>query len=150
MSNYDSLKLQNQLCYPIYLCAKEIVNKYSKFLSEFDLSYTQYITLMQLWDIGKTTAKDLSEAVCLDPSTLSPILRKIEQKGLISREKCKDDERCCAITVTEEGYALRDKLLCVPTEMRKCFNLDIEEGKKIYSLLYKIIENLKGDNENGN
>lgn len=151
MSSYDSLKLSNQLCYPVYLCAKEIVNKYTKFLSDFGLSYTQYIILMELWENESVKAKELSESVGLDPSTLSPVLKKMEQKGLILKKRCVNDERCFTITVTEEGYALRDRLLSVPEKMRKCFDLSPEEGMMMYKLINKIIANLKeGDKDNGN
>ena len=92
MEEFDNLKLENQLCFPLYACSKEIIKRYKPFLGAIDLTYTQYITMMVLWDKKELTVKDLGKCLFLDSGTLTPLLKKLETKGYIDRKRSADDE----------------------------------------------------------
>ncbi len=136
---YESLKLCNQLCFPLYACSKEIVKRYKPFLDPIDLTYTQYITMMVVWEENEITVKELGEKLFLDSGTLTPVLKKLEQKGFVTRNRSKDDERNLIIKVTAEGKKLREKALSVPQNMGGCICLTPEESNTLYQLLYKIL-----------
>ena len=136
---YQALKLENQLCFPLYACSKEVVRRYKPYLDELDLTYTQYITMMVLWEKEQINVKELGECLFLDSGTLTPLLKKLENKGYITRERSKQDERNLIISITPEGLALRDEALAVPSNMVKCVNLTKEEAQQLYQLLYKLL-----------
>ena len=140
---YEKLKLGNQLCFPLYACAKEIIRKYKPYLDKIDLTYTQYITMMVLWEMKTVNVKTLGECLYLDSGTLTPVLKKLESKGYITRVRSSEDERNLVVTITDEGEALKDMALDIPSEMGACVNLGKEEGKMLYDLLYKIIGNIR-------
>jgi DNA-binding MarR family transcriptional regulator len=140
---YEKLKLGNQLCFPLYACAKEIIRKYKPYLDKIDLTYTQYITMMVLWEMKTVNVKTLGECLYLDSGTLTPVLKKLESKGYITRVRSSEDERNLVVTITEEGEELKDMALDIPSEMGACVNLGKEEGKMLYDLLYKIIGNIR-------
>ena len=137
-SKYDCLKISNQLCFPLYACSKEIVRKYKPYLDPLDLTYTQYITLLVLWEEQEITVKALGEKLFLDSGTLTPVLKKLEQKGYVVRNRSKD-ERNLNITLTPEGEELKKQACSIPAKMGKCVNLSQEEAQQLYNLLYKII-----------
>ncbi len=137
--NYDALKIENQLCFPLYACAKEVVKKYRPYLEEIDLTYTQYITMMVLWEYGKMNVKELGERLYLDSGTLTPLLKKLENKGLVSRKRSEEDERNLIVTITQQGMQLREKACRIPEAMGECINLDMEEAFTLYHLLYKML-----------
>lgn len=139
MEEHDLLKLRNQVCFPLYVASKEIIRKYNKFLKELDLTYTQYITMMVMWEVEKENVKDLGEKIYLDSGTLTPLLKKLEHKGYLKREKAKEDERNLLITLTPEGKALREKAKRIPIEMMKCIDLPLDELMKLKNTLNKII-----------
>ena len=139
MEKYEALKLENQLCFPLYAAAKEIVRKYKPFLDELDLTYTQYITMMVMWEEQCITVTKLGEKLYLDSGTLTPLLKKLEQKNYITIQRSKDDERTLNVTLTSQGLALRDKALCVPEGMGKCIKLTAEEAACLYKILNKIL-----------
>ena len=140
---YDALKLGVQLCFPLYACAKETVRLYKPYLDELGLTYTQYITMLVLWEKEKLTVKELGKRLYLDSGTLTPLLKKLEAKGLLKRERSKEDERNLFITLTEEGIAMKDRALPIPYEMVKCVALDDEEKVVLYKLLYKLLSYVK-------
>ena len=140
---YESLKLGNQLCFPLYACSKEIIRKYKPYLDDIDLTYTQYITMMVMWEKRSVNVKTLGESLFLDSGTLTPVLKKLEAKGYIHRERSNEDERNLVVTITEEGEALRDRAIGIPAKMGECVCLSAEEAKCLYSLLYKIIGNVR-------
>ena len=111
---YAALRLENQLCFPLYACSKEIIRQYKPFLDALDLTYTQYITMMVLWENQTLSSKILGEKLYLDSGTLTPLLKRLEQKGYLTRERDSRDERNLLIRVTKEGMALRDRALDVP------------------------------------
>ena len=137
--NYDSLKLKNQLCFPLYAASREILRKYTPLLKKLGLTYTQYIVMMVLWETREATVSDLCKQLYLDSGTLSPLLKAMEEKGLLNRVRSTEDERVVTITLTEKGAALQDDALSVPIAMGKCLNITEDEGKTLYGLLYKIL-----------
>ena len=136
---YDALKLENQLCFPLYACSREIIRQYKPFLDELDLTYTQYITMLVLWEHGPVTVKELGQFLFLDSGTLTPLLKKMEAKGLISRRRDRDDERSLIVSLTCEGEAMKDRALAVPAQMARCLRLAPEEAQELYRLLYKLL-----------
>ena len=136
---YDALKIENQLCFPLYACSREIIKQYKPFLDEIDLTYTQYITMMVLWEKKSLTVKELGNCLFLDSGTLTPLLKKMEAKGLLARRRSEEDERSLIVTITEKGENLKEKAVKVPAEMAKCTNLEPEEAMELYRILYKIL-----------
>lgn len=139
-SCFDSLLLKNQLCFPLYACSREIVKKYKPFLDELDLTYTQYITMMVMWERKKLSVKELGECLFLDSGTLTPLLKKLEQKGWVTRKRAREDERVLIVTLTEEGARLKQKAQDVPAKISRCIgNLSASEAGQLYQLLYKLL-----------
>lgn len=136
---YDALKLENQLCFPLYAAAREIVKKYNPILEKIDLTYTQYIVMMVLWERRTITARELGKMLFLDSGTLTPVLKSLEKKGYISRRRSEEDERVLLTALTPEGVALREKAAAVPAQIASCIRLDAGEAMQLYSLLYKIL-----------
>ncbi len=140
---YDALKLENQLCFPLYACSKEIIRAYKPFLDEIDLTYTQYITMMVLWEKKEMNVKTLGENLFLDSGTLTPVLKKLESKGFLKRTRSKSDERNLLVTITKEGEALKEKAKEVPVKIGNCVSLSPDDSKELYRLLYMVIENIR-------
>ena len=143
MNKYDKIKLENQLCFPLYAVSKEIIRKYKPFLDKIDLTYTQYITMMVLWDDNNINVKNLGKKIYLDSGTLTPLLNKLEDKGLIKKYKNKDDERNLIISLTDKGIKLKEKALEIPDNVKTCIKLDNEESYILYKLLYKLLEGME-------
>ena len=141
MSNakYDALKIENQLCFPLYAASREIIKQYKPFLDELDLTYTQYITMMVLWEYGEMSVKDLGQRLLLDSGTLTPLLKKLEAKGLLTRRRCANDERCLLVKLTDVGIAMQDKAVTIPARMASCSRLDPADSAELYRILYKIL-----------
>ncbi|MCR5652914.1 MAG: MarR family transcriptional regulator [Ruminococcus sp.] len=146
---YASLRLKNQLCFPIYAVSNIITRRYKPLLDKLDLTYTQYIVMMVMWEEAPVNEKILCEALCLKTNTVTPLLKKLEQKGYITRRKDNDDERRLLIALTDSGLELREKALCVPEAIAREFRLTQEEAEGLYIVLYKILdEERKKENEN--
>ncbi|MBR3329370.1 MarR family transcriptional regulator [Candidatus Saccharibacteria bacterium] len=139
----NPLRLKNQLCFPIYLCSKEIIRRYAPLLKELDLTYTQYIVMMYFWEKKQSNMRDLGRALLLDPSTLTPLLIKLEVKGYITRVKSKLDGRNLDIAITDKGARLEKKALFVPGVMQECIDLSEDEAKILYGLIYKVLNNIE-------
>ena len=138
-SKYDCLKLKNQICFPLYACSKEIIRRYKPFLDEVDLTYTQYITMMALWENESMNVRELGSRLFLDSGTLTPLLKKLENKGYIKRSRSKEDERNLIVTLTDKGWELREEMLSIPRSMASCVDLDQQEAADLYRLLYKVL-----------
>ena len=149
VSNYDLLLLKNQLCFPLYACSREIIKQYRPHLEALDLTYTQYITMMVIWEERCLNVKELGAKLYLDSGTLTPVLKALEGKGYIHRTRSSEDERVLLVEVTEEGDALRDKALTVPMEMASCVRLSPEEAHTLYTLLYKLLGEEKESPQSG-
>lgn len=138
-TQYDSLKLENQICFPLYAASREIIKQYKPFLDEIDLTYTQYIAMMVLWEKKSLTVKEMGEMLYLDSGTLTPLLKKMEAKGFLTRSRSAEDERSLNVIITEAGEKLKEKALNVPPQMAKCSRLEPEEAITLYRILYKIL-----------
>ena len=136
---YESLKLKNQLCFPLYAVSNMITRKYKPLLDKLDLTYTQYIVMMVLWEEKQVNEKFLCDTLYLKSNTLAPLLKKLQTKGYIEKSKDSTDERNLIIKLTETGENLRDKALCVPESIAREFHLTQEEALSLYQILYKMI-----------
>ncbi|MDO5521615.1 MAG: MarR family transcriptional regulator [bacterium] len=136
---YAVLKLENQICFPLYACSKEIVKRYKPFLEELDLTYTQYITMMVLWEHKQMNVKELGRYLFLDSGTLTPVLKKLEQKGWVQRVRAKEDERVLNVTLTEAGEALKERAVEIPYKVGAYMKLDQQEAVQLYQLLHKVL-----------
>lgn len=138
--NYESLKLKNQLCFPLYAGSRQIIKLYTPFLEQIHLTYTQYIAMMVLWEKQSVTAKELGELLFLDSGTLTPMLKKMERMGLVTRKRGETDERNLIVSITKQGEELREQAADIPEKIGKCLSLSSEEMRQLYRLLYKILE----------
>lgn len=136
---YDMLKLENQICFPLYACSREVIKKYKPYLQEIGLTYTQYITMLVMWEQKSLNVKTLGECLYLDSGTLTPLLKKLESLGLIERSRSKQDERNLEVKITQKGEELKKVAKTIPERMSTCMNLSREEARLLYSLLYKIL-----------
>ena len=137
--DYEKLKLENQLCFPLYACSREIIRRYKPFLDEIGLTYTQYIAMMVLREWKQVTVKRMGELLYLDSGTLTPLLKKMEAAGLLKRSRAKEDERSVIIELTEKGEALKDQAVTIPDRMFQCISVNEEESRDLYRLLYQIL-----------
>ena len=135
----DILNLSNQLCFPLYACAREVIKKYTPFLDEIGLTYTQYIAMMVFWEQKSLSVKSLGERLFLDSGTLTPLLKKLEVQGLIKRERDQNDQRSVIVTITDKGQDLRQKAITIPGKVGACINLNTEDAGTLYRLLYQVL-----------
>lgn len=136
---YEALKLDNQLCFPLYACAKEIVKRYKPFLDELELTYTQYIAMMVLWEEKSINVKDLGKRLYLDSGTLTPVLKRLEQKNFVTRQRDSRDERSLIVSVTKDGEKLKEKAVEIPHKMAGCVALSKEDATQLYRILHEIL-----------
>jgi len=145
MDKYDYLLLKNQLCFPTYAVANKITRKYQPLLEKLDLTYTQYIVMMVMWEKKKVNEKELCKTLFLKTNTLAPLLKRLKEKGYIDIEKDKEDRRNLVISLTSKGEALKEEAVEVPASIAKEFNLTEEEAAFLYRILYKILEEPEGE-----
>ena len=138
---YDEnmFKIENALSFNMYLCSKELMRYYNLILKKYDLTYTQYLVMMYFWEQGESNLRDIGKILILDSSTLTPLLKKLEKKGYITRVKSKEDERNLVLNLTKKGKDLRGKLLDVPKDVYSILNLSENERKTLQKDLYKIL-----------
>lgn len=139
-ATYESLRLKNQLCFPLYAASREIVRKYTPFLKELDLTYTQYIVMMVLWEEKEIAVGELGKKLFLDSGTLSPLLKAMEQKKLLCRTRDSADERIVKVSITESGEALKEKARTIPERISSCISITKEDAVALYRILYKLLE----------
>lgn len=140
---YDALKLENQLCFPLYAASREVVKRYRPHLEPLGLTYTQYIAMMVFWEHKKCSVKELGEKLYLDSGTLTPVLKSLEAKGYVRRRRSAEDERVLLVEVTAEGEKLREKALSVPERVGACVRLTPDEAQTLYGLLYRLLGTLE-------
>ena len=140
---YDALKLENQLCFLLYATSKEVVRRYKPLLNELSLTYTQYIALLVLWEQKSLSVKELGDFLFLDSGTLTPVLKALEKKGYISRQKSKKDERVLTVTLTESGMELKERAVHIPSKIAECIEIDEEEARKLFDILKKMLDGFK-------
>lgn len=138
----EMLKLENQLCFPLYACAKEVVRRYTPLLEPLGLTYTQYIAMMVLWEHKSITVKEMGKKLYLDSGTLTPMLKKMEKAGWLVRERSKSDERVVVVTIAPEGERLKEKAADVPLKMSRCVKLADDEAAQLYSLLNVLLKEM--------
>ena len=136
----EKLKLENQLCFPLYACAKEIVRRYPPLLEPLGLTYTQHIAMMVMWEHKSISIRDMGKFLFLDSGTLTPMLKKMEKAGWIQRKRSEIDERMVIITITDRGEALHDMAAEIPAKMAGCVTLENDEALQLYSLLHKLMK----------
>ena len=145
----ETMKLENQLCFPLYAAARSVVSLYTPYLKPLGLTYTQYIVFLVLWEEDGISVTEIGEKLMLDNGTLSPLLKKMEKAGYINRRRSSDDERVVVITLTEEGRALQEKAKDIPRQMAGCVELSPEKAQMLYTLLYELLGNQKSHNMKG-
>ncbi len=140
---YPQLLLKNQLCFPLYAAARRVMNEYSPLLKPYGLTYTQYIVFLALWEEGtKVKVGDLGRKLYLDCGTLTPLLKKMEEGGWLTRCRCKADERVVYVSLTDAGWNLREELKDIPWKMGGCVTLEQEDAANLYTLLYKLLDTM--------
>jgi DNA-binding MarR family transcriptional regulator len=139
-STDELLKLDNQLCFALYVCSKEIIKRYKPLLDPLSLTYTGYITLLALWEEDEVTVKDLGKKLYLDSGTLTPLLKKLEMLGFIERIRSTSDERNVYIKLTEAGRIMKASASHVPHELFCSTDFDIDEGQKLLGILHHLME----------
>ncbi len=144
MENY--FKLDRQLCFSVYVLHREIMQQYRPILDELDLTYPQYITMMSLWETDDQTVNQLGKKLQLDNGTLTPLLKRLEGKELIERQRSKEDERIVRINLTKKGEDLKEKASCVPLKILQALHLDIEDMEQLKLLSDKVLANVKEQN----
>ena len=142
MNSFDSLKLENQLCFPLYAASKEVIKQYVPLLEDLDLTYTQYLSMLVLWEKDGISMKEMGEKLLLDSGTLTPVLKSLERKGYVERQRCRYDERIMIISLTDAGRFLKERALNIPARMASCIDLEPDEAKELYRLLYKLLSGL--------
>ncbi len=143
--NYEHLLLQNQLCFPLYACARQIVNRYTPYLKPLGLTYTQYIVMMVLWEKDGVTVGEIGKRLFLDNGTLTPLLKKLESQGYIKRRRNKEDARSVTVKLTAEGRELRERVCHIPAQVCKYVRLTEPELEAIYDILYKMLSDFEND-----
>lgn len=138
---YEQLLLKNQLCFPMYACSRKIVGRYTPYLSPLGLTYTQYVVLMALWEHETLNVGQLGSILHLDAGTLTPLLKRLEKAGYVTRQRSKEDERVTVISITAEGNALKEKCKDIPLKLAsETSALDEKDAKELYRLLYLFLE----------
>ena len=135
----DLLRLEKQLCFPLYACAREVVKQYKPLLDPIGLTYTQYIAMMVLWEKHCVSVKELGEALHLDSGTLTPLLKKMETQGLLTRHRSREDERVVLAELTEPGERLKERAADIPRQILSCIPISREDAATLYRLLYQIL-----------
>ena len=140
--NYrKAMKLENQLCFPLYAAARSVINLYTPYLKPFGLTYTQYLVFLVLWEKDSVTVGEICDKLMLDNGTISPLLKKMQNAGYIDRTRSQEDDRVVVITLTKQGRALQKQMKDVPLHVGSCIHLQPEDAKALYSLLYELLEN---------
>lgn len=143
MNNYEPPKLGNQLCFPFYVIAKEIAGLYRPLLEELDITYPQYLVMMVLWEHQRLTVNQIGEKLSLDSGTLTPLLKRLEAKSYIIRQRKIEDERVVEISLTDEGERLQDQACLIPSKMNEKLNLSETDVKELKGAINILLEKLK-------
>lgn len=138
--NYEALKLENQMCFPLYAAARKVTSAYTPILKPLGMTYTQYIVFLVLWESDQISVGELCEKLYLDSGTITPLLKKMEEKGWLTRTRSKKDERVVMIKLTKAGKDMQAKCAHIPSEMSSCLTLSKQEAQALYSALYKILD----------
>lgn len=143
LKKYESIKLDNQVCFSLYAASREIIKLYKPFLDKFNLTYTQYIAMLVLWEDEKSTVKDIGKRLHLDSGTLTPLLKKIESMGLITRYRDVNDDRVVIVELTEKGRLLKDDVTEVPREVACKINMPVDNVMELKKYLDELLKSLE-------
>jgi DNA-binding MarR family transcriptional regulator len=143
MPKEDLQKLENQICFPLYAASRLIIKKYNPLLESFNITYTQYLVLMVLWENNGISVSELGEKLYLDSGTLTPVLKKMESSELLKRERSNKDERSVIVTLTPQGKSLKKRLKDIPNKMGVCINAPNEDIIKLRTMLQNFIKNME-------
>ena len=143
MADDEMLRLKNQLCFPLYACAREVTKQYKPFLDEIGLTYTQYITMMVLWEKKAVSVKELGKILYLDSGTLTPLLKKMEAEGLVVRRRNQADERSVVAEITQAGERLKERAAEIPGKILHCIHIDRADAATLYRLRYQILARIQ-------
>ena len=146
---HEAMKLANQLCFPLYAAARNVTGLYTPWLKPLGLTYTQYIVLLVLWEKDGISVSEIGGKLMLDNGTLSPLLKKLEQAGYLTRQRSGEDERVVVITLTEAGKALQERAKDIPLKAAGCIDLPPEKARTLYALLYELLDNRKNKTTEG-
>ena len=138
----EALKLENQLCFPLYACARRVIGRYTPYLKPLNLTYTQYIVLLVLWEEKEATVRELCRKLYLDSGTLTPLLKKMETQGYVIRRRNADDERVVTVRLTDAGEALKERAREIPGRIAGCIQLSEQEILSLYGILYKVLDQI--------
>ena len=147
LSADDALLLDNQLCFPLYACAREVVKRYRPFLDDLGLTYTQYIAMMVLWETPCVSSRQLGRRLFLDSGTLTPVLKRLETMGYVNRKRDEKDERNLIVTLTEAGQALKERAAFIPGQMAACIRMEPEDALQLYTLLHRLLDTMQEGND---
>ena len=136
----EVMKLSNQLCFPLYAAARKVTALYTPFLSELNLTYTQYLVLLVLWEQDGIPVSEICRRLHLDNGTVSPLLKKLEKEGLLEKSRSPEDERVVLITLTEAGRALQEQAKEIPGKVGSCVRLTPGKALTLYQLLYELLD----------
>ena len=142
-TEYPQLQLDSQLCFPLYACARKVIDAYTPLLKPLGLTYTQYIVMLELWEKEKVKVGELGHRLYLDCGTLTPMLKKMEESGWLTRCRCKVDERVVYVALTDKGRALREQVKDIPGRVGSCITLPQEEAFELYRLLHKLLDSIE-------
>ena len=148
--NYEQLKLENQLCFPVYAASRLITREYQPLLDKLSITYPQYLVLMVLWENNHLPVNDIAKKLVLNTNTITPLLKRMEQQGLIKRERSEKDERKVIVHLSEQGVALQEEAARIPEELVKRLsdsNLKLDDLAKLKENLNLLISFLKAQNE---
>lgn len=146
MDKFESLKLSNQVCFPLYAASREVIKLYKPFLDEYNLTYTQYITMLVLWEDGKITIKELCKKLYLDSGTITPVIKKLEAMGLLIKYRDKSDERIVNVELTDKGRKLKEEIVKVPEQVSCKVNGSMEDLLILKNLLEKVLDEISPNN----
>ncbi len=142
-ADYPQLRLDSQLCFPLYACARKVTGAYGPMLKPLGLTYTQYLVMLALWENEKEKVGELCHRLYLDCGTITPMLKKMEESGWLTRCRCKVDERCVYVALTEKGRALREQVKDIPAKVGECITLPQEDVYELYRLLHKLLDTIE-------
>lgn len=142
-NDYPQLRLGNQICFPLYACSKELVRRYAPLLEPFNLTYTHYIAMMVIWEMEEVSVSELGKRLLLDSGTLTPVLKKLEAHGYITRARNENDERMVMVSPSESGWELQEKLKDVPATVGCCLGLSKEDAVQLYKILNRMLDNYR-------
>ncbi|MDE1207160.1 MarR family winged helix-turn-helix transcriptional regulator [Tenacibaculum larymnensis] len=143
----EQLKLTNQVCFPVYTLAKEVISLYRPILKKLDLTYPQYLVMLVLWEEGGQSVSEIGSKLNLDSGTLTPLLKRLEQKKLVERKREIADERVVKINLTELGENIQEKAECVPGQIMTSLNIPVDKLTELKNIIEHILNQINGKNK---